>query len=116
MAFGIRNVQRPELACAEMARAVRVGGRLAILEFGVPRIWGVSTLYRWYFTHLLPAVGRLVSGHSAAYSYLPASVGAFPPPNEFIAILERSGFADVRAEPLTFGIVYLYTGVRQRGR
>jgi demethylmenaquinone methyltransferase/2-methoxy-6-polyprenyl-1,4-benzoquinol methylase len=116
VAFGIRNVQRPELACAEMARAVRPGGRLAILEFGVPRIWGVSTLYRWYFTHLLPAVGRLVSGHSAAYSYLPASVGAFPPPNEFIAILERSGFADVRAEPLTFGIVYLYTGVRQRSR
>ncbi|NOT24834.1 MAG: ubiquinone/menaquinone biosynthesis methyltransferase [Acidobacteria bacterium] len=113
VAFGIRNVQRPEIACAEMARALRTGGRLAILEFGVPRIWGVSTLYLWYFKHLLPAVGRMVSGHSAAYSYLPASVGAFPPPAEFMAILERAGFSEVRADPLTFGIVYLYTGVRR---
>jgi len=113
VAFGIRNVQRPERACAEMARALRPGGRLAILEFGVPRIWGISALYLWYFKHLLPAVGRMVSGHSAAYSYLPASVGTFPPPQEFITILEQAGFADVRADPLTFGIVYLYTGVRR---
>jgi len=112
-AFGIRNVQRPELACAEMARALRPGGRLAILEFGVPRIWGIRAVYRWYFTHLLPTVGRMVSGHSAAYSYLPASVGAFPPPREFMAILEQAGFIDVRADPLTFGIVYLYTGVKR---
>ena len=113
VAFGIRNVQRPELGCAEMARALRPGGRLAILEFGVPRIWGISTLYLWYFKYLLPAVGRMVSGHTAAYSYLPASVGSFPPPHEFMAILERAGFIDVRADPLTFGIVYLYTAVRR---
>ena len=109
VAFGIRNVQRPEVACAEMARALRRGGRLAILEFGVPRIPGVSTLYLWYFKHLLPLVGRLVSGHDAAYSYLPASVGTFPPPAEFMKILRQAGFDDVRAVPLTFGIVYLYT-------
>lgn len=113
VAFGIRNVERPDLACIEMARALRPGGRLAILEFGVPRIWGISTLYLWYFKYLLPAVGRMVSGHTAAYSYLPASVGAFPPPPEFMRILERSGFSDVRADSLTFGIVYLYTGVRR---
>jgi demethylmenaquinone methyltransferase / 2-methoxy-6-polyprenyl-1,4-benzoquinol methylase len=109
VAFGIRNVQRPEVACAEMARALRRGGRLAILEFGVPRIPGVSTLYLWYFTHLLPLVGRMVSGHRAAYSYLPASVGTFPAPPEFMKILRQAGFDDVRAVPLTFGIVYLYT-------
>jgi len=113
VAFGIRNVQRPEAACVEMARALRPGGRLAILEFGVPRIWGISTLYLWYFKYLLPAVGRAVSGHNAAYSYLPASVGAFPPPPEFMQVLERSGFTNVRADPLTFGIVYLYTGVKR---
>ncbi len=109
VAFGIRNVLRPEVACAELARALRPGGRLAILEFGVPRLPGVSTLYLWYFKHLLPRVGRLVSGHGGAYSYLPASVGTFPPPNEFMKILRQAGFDEVQAVPLTFGIVYLYT-------
>jgi demethylmenaquinone methyltransferase/2-methoxy-6-polyprenyl-1,4-benzoquinol methylase len=112
VAFGIRNVQEPERACAEMARALVPGGRLAILEFGVPRIPGISTLYLWYFKYLLPLVGRRVSGHAAAYSYLPASVGAFPPPPEFVTLLERSGFTDVRAVPLSLGIVYLYIGRR----
>src|SRR5262245_37804488 len=109
VAFGIRNVQRPEMACAEMARVLRSGGRLAILEFGVPRIPGISSAYLWYFTHVLPAIGRMISGHTAAYSYLPASVGTFPPPAEFMTILRQAGFVDVRAVPLTFGIVYLYT-------
>jgi demethylmenaquinone methyltransferase/2-methoxy-6-polyprenyl-1,4-benzoquinol methylase len=109
VAFGIRNVQRPEVACAEMARALRQGGRLAILEFGVPRLPGISTLYLWYFKHLLPLVGRLVSGHGGAYSYLPASVGTFPPPAEFMTMLTQAGFDEVRADALTFGIVYLYT-------
>ena len=113
VAFGIRNVERPELACAEMARVMRRGGRLAILEFGVPRVPGISTLYLWYFKYVLPTLGRLVSGHTAAYSYLPASVGTFPPPPAFMAMLEQAGFTHVRADPLTFGIVYLYTAVRR---
>ena len=109
IAFGIRNVEQPELACHELARVLRPGARLAILEFGVPRIPGISTLYLWYFKYLLPRVGRLVSGHSAAYSYLPDSVRTFPPPARFMAILEQAGFADVHVDALTFGIVYLYT-------
>ena len=109
VAFGIRNVERPERACAEMARAMRSGARLAILEFGVPRIPGISTLYLWYFKYLLPRVGRIVSGHTAAYSYLPASVGTFPPPGAFVSLLQQAGFTDVRADSLTLGIVYLYT-------
>jgi demethylmenaquinone methyltransferase/2-methoxy-6-polyprenyl-1,4-benzoquinol methylase len=113
VAFGIRNVERPERACAEMARALRRGGRLAILEFGVPRLPGISTLYLWYFKYLLPRVGRIVSGHTAAYSYLPASVGAFPPPAAFMAMLEQAGFTHVRADSLTLGIVYLYTAEKR---
>lgn len=112
VAFGVRNVERPELACAEMARVMRRGGRLAILEFGVPRVPGISTLYLWYFKYLLPSVGRMVSGHTAAYSYLPASVGTFPSPDEFVGILEQADFIHVRAHPLTFGIVYLYTATK----
>lgn len=116
VAFGIRNVQRPELACADMARALRPGGRLAILEFGVPRIPGIRTLYLWYFKYLLPLVGRAVSGHTRAYAYLPASVGAFPPPAEFVAMLRQAGFESVEAVPLTLGIVYLYVARRARTR
>src|SRR5688572_1689392 len=112
VAFGIRNVQRPEIGCAEMARVLRPGGRLAILEFGMPRLPGVAALYRWYFSSVLPFIGRRISGHTGAYSYLPASVGTFPPPAEFVTMLQQAGFSQVRADPLTFGIVYLYTAVK----
>lgn len=114
VAFGIRNVEHPDLACAEMARAIRPGGRLAILEFGVPRVPGIRTLYLWYFKYLLPAIGRVVSGNRVAYSYLPASVRSFPPPPQFVVMLERAGFVAVQAVPLTLGIVYLYTGIRRQ--
>jgi demethylmenaquinone methyltransferase/2-methoxy-6-polyprenyl-1,4-benzoquinol methylase len=112
VAFGIRNVERPEVACGEMARALRPGGRLAILEFGVPRFPGVRPVYLWYFKHVLPLIGRMISGHGGAYTYLPASVGAFPPPEEFMAMLRRAGFVDTQVMPLTFGIVHLYTATR----
>lgn len=114
IAFGIRNVQRPDIACTELARVLRPGGRLAVLEFGVPRVPGIKPLYLWYFKHVLPRIGSLISGHGGAYSYLPASVGTFAPPAEFMGTLRAAGFTDVRADPLTFGIVYLYTGRKDR--
>jgi demethylmenaquinone methyltransferase / 2-methoxy-6-polyprenyl-1,4-benzoquinol methylase len=111
--FGIRNVADPGAALLEIARVLRPGGRLAILEFGEPRIPGIRTLYRWYFQYLLPLIGRLVSKHQSAYSYLPASVGTFPPPPEFARRIAAAGFSQVEAVPLTFGIVYLYVATRR---
>ena len=112
IAFGIRNVAEPERALSELARVIRPKGRLAILEFGQPAIPGIRTLYAWYFRYLLPAVGRLKTLHSSAYSYLPASVGTFPPPDEFARTIANHGFSSVTPVSLTFGIVYLYIAER----
>jgi demethylmenaquinone methyltransferase/2-methoxy-6-polyprenyl-1,4-benzoquinol methylase len=112
MAFGIRNVERPEAACVEIRRVLRPRGRLAVLEFAIPTHAILRIGYLWYFRHVLPRIGRLISRHDAAYGYLPASVGAFATPEEFVTILRQAGFSEIRAVPLTFGIVYLYTACR----
>jgi demethylmenaquinone methyltransferase/2-methoxy-6-polyprenyl-1,4-benzoquinol methylase len=108
IAFGIRNVQQPERACAELARVLRPGGRVAVLEFGLPRSRAFRAVYLWYARRVLPVIGRLVSRHGRAYSYLPESVGQFPPPEVFGQLLQASGFPHVSIVPLTLGIVYLY--------
>jgi demethylmenaquinone methyltransferase/2-methoxy-6-polyprenyl-1,4-benzoquinol methylase len=112
IAFGIRNVEQPEIACREVHRVLRPRGRIAILEFAIPTIPIVRAAYLGYFRHVLPRIGRAVSRHDAAYDYLPASVSAFATPDDFVKILRQSGFTDIRAVPLTFGIVFLYTGRR----
>lgn len=112
IAFGIRNVQNTQAACDEIFRVLRPGGRLAVLEFAIPTTPVVRSAYLWYFNQVLPRIGRIVSRHNAAYGYLPASVGAFATPDEFVTILRQSGFVELGATPLTFGIVYLYTARR----
>jgi len=115
VAFGIRNVERPEQAFADVFRVLRPGGRFAMLEFGVPRLPVVRQAYLAYFTHVLPRIGSLVSRHALAYAYLPASVGAFPRPDQVMASLSATGFSQVQADSLSLGVVYLY-GARKATR
>jgi demethylmenaquinone methyltransferase / 2-methoxy-6-polyprenyl-1,4-benzoquinol methylase len=115
IAFGIRNVEDPEVACRDIARVLRPGGRLAILEFAIPTTPIFRAVYLSYFRHILPRIGRAVSGHDAAYGYLPASVGAFASPGTFMNLLRKHGFLEVAADPLTFGSVFLYTATRSSG-
>lgn len=113
IAFGIRNVADPESACREIVRVLRPGGRLAILEFGSPNQPGVRAAYGWYFRSVLPSIGRVISRHQDAYSYLPASVAEFPSADGFSEVLRRAGFTNVRYVRLTLGVVYLYLAERR---
>ena len=112
ISFGIRNVEDPRRTLAELHRVVRPGGRIAILEFGMPTLPGLAALYRWYFRRVLPWVGRFVSRHDSAYAYLPASVGAFPSGTGFRRMLDDAGFVDATAVRMLFGVVYLYAATR----
>ena len=106
--FGIRNVQDPVAALRDFHRVLRPGGTLVILEFGFPWIPGIKQAYRLYFKYGLPVVGRMISRHNDAYTYLPASVAEFPNDAAFVKLVRQAGFSDIRSVPLTTGIVYLY--------
>ncbi len=111
--FGVRNLVDIDAGVREMARVLRPGARLVILEFSTPTAWPIRPLYLFYFRHILPLVGRAVSGHTTAYAYLPGSVEEFAEPAELRETMEQNGFGYVRQEPLTFGIATLYTGSRR---
>lgn len=114
ISFGIRNVGDPRQGIAEMARVVRPGGRVVVLEFGQPKNRLFGALYDLYRRHVLPRLGGLVTGKQDAYEYLERSAGNFPCGDEFVTLMnEAAGFASVDVVPLTFGIAYLYVGVKR---
>ena len=114
VAFGVRNFQDIPKGLAEISRVLAPGGRLAVLEFSTPRGRLFGPLYAFYFRRILPALGRLISKESGAYGYLPATVGGFPGPEPFAALLTSAGFRVESQRPMTFGIVHLHLARRDR--
>jgi demethylmenaquinone methyltransferase / 2-methoxy-6-polyprenyl-1,4-benzoquinol methylase len=107
IAFGIRNVPDRSAALREMARVVRPGGRVAVLELGEPRGGVMSRLARLHTRHLVPRIGALLSGRRE-YAYLQRSIAAFPPAEQFVELMEQAGLQVVEVTPLTFGACTLY--------
>jgi demethylmenaquinone methyltransferase/2-methoxy-6-polyprenyl-1,4-benzoquinol methylase len=108
--FGIRNLVDVDAGFRELRRVLRPGARLVVLDFTLPTNRLARALYLFYFRRLLPFVGRLVSKHTDAYSYLPASVLQFPTPQALAARMDAAGFRDVGFERLTLGIVAVHWG------
>jgi len=108
--FGIRNVDDPVACLREMARVVRPGGRVVVLEFGQPR-GAFGALFRLYSRSVMPALGGVLTGNRAAYEYLPRTAAAFPAGDRFLSLMDQSrAFATSTAHPLLAGTAYVYVG------
>ncbi|HLF33512.1 MAG TPA: bifunctional demethylmenaquinone methyltransferase/2-methoxy-6-polyprenyl-1,4-benzoquinol methylase UbiE [Cyclobacteriaceae bacterium] len=112
VAFGVRNFENLRKGLSEMFRVIRPGGIAVIVEFSKPGKFPFKQVYNFYFRHVLPRVGRVISKDRSAYSYLPASVMAFPDGEQFIDILSSTGFKEIKCYPLTFGISSIYIGYK----
>jgi demethylmenaquinone methyltransferase / 2-methoxy-6-polyprenyl-1,4-benzoquinol methylase len=113
IAFGIRNVHDRERGIAELARVVKPGGRVMILEFGQPQGSAFGSLYDFYRRTILPRLGGAVTGRRQAYEYLESSAGRFPCGEAFARLMrESASFASIEWKALTFGIAYLYKGTK----
>jgi demethylmenaquinone methyltransferase / 2-methoxy-6-polyprenyl-1,4-benzoquinol methylase len=111
-AFGFRNLANYEHGLREIARVLKRGGEVGILEFTEPASGPMAALFRFYFKHILPRIGGAISRNSEAYAYLPGSVARFPQPAELARLMEATGFTDIRIASWNFGSVVLHSARR----
>lgn len=111
-AFGIRNFQDLDQGLKEMHRVLRKGGHLCILELTSPVSFPMKQLFRVYSHTVLPVYGRIISGDNAAYSYLTATIEAFPQGERMVEILRKAGFAEASFKRLTLGVCTLYLATK----
>ncbi len=111
-AFGVRNFEDTIAGLREMCRVLRKGGMILVLEFSRPSWFPLKQIYGLYFRHLLPRIGRSVSGDPDAYTYLPDSVMSFPDNEKFLQLMLRAGFSEVKQQKLTGGIASIYYGFK----
>ncbi len=112
IAFGLRNMPDHPRGLHEMLRVLKPGGRAVILEFTMPQRRLFRSVYLWYFRQVLPRIGRLISGHPSAYTYLPASVALFPSPEDLASSMRAVGFQAVSYRLMTCGIVAIHVGMK----
>ncbi len=113
VAFGVRNFYNPQQGLSQICRVLKPGGKIYVLEFTMPKSWPVKNLYRFYFHKILPLIGKKVSGHNNAYTYLPESVEAFAEREDFIELLHKSGFTNATYRLQSFGISAIYTAEKE---
>lgn len=111
-AFGVRNFENLEKGLLEMFRVLKPGGKMVILEFSQPKIFPFKQIFNAYFKYVLPIIGRLTSKDPRAYQYLYESVQAFPEGQDFISILEKTGFKSNQCTPLTLGVCSIYVSYK----
>jgi demethylmenaquinone methyltransferase/2-methoxy-6-polyprenyl-1,4-benzoquinol methylase len=112
IAFGLRNLTTVETGFRELLRVLKPGGKLVVLEFSKPTTPVLRSIFRIYFTRVLPLFGGLISGSRSAYQYLPESVSRFPDQNELASMMRRVGFEEVTFQNLSGGIAALHLGMR----
>lgn len=110
--FGVRNYENLEKGLAEMLRVLKNDGMAVILEFSKPKKFPIKQLFSFYSKRIIPFLGRTISKDKAAYTYLPDSVAAFPEGDDFLAILEKVGYKNVKSRLVSGGIATIYTGTK----